>query len=98
LKIFVVAASSARWQTEGMEKSNPDPKVCPECGHIFQGNGWDGIDQHWRYKHKHMSYEEAWPLIQSGTYPPKPTPRKSREDTNQTAYRVMQEVIRRSEK
>jgi len=44
-------------------------KVCPECGHRFQGNGWDGIDAHWRSKHEAvMPYEEAWPLLQSGTY------------------------------
>jgi hypothetical protein len=46
-----------------------DKKVCPECSHEFQGNGWDGIDAHWRSKHEHvMPYEDAWPLIQSGTY------------------------------
>ena len=46
------------------------PKVCPECGHVFQGDGWDGIDSHWREKHEHvMPYTEAWPLISSGTYP-----------------------------
>jgi hypothetical protein len=44
-------------------------KSCPECGHHFQGNGWDGIDAHWRAHHDHiMRYEEAWPLIQSGRY------------------------------
>lgn len=46
-------------------------KVCPECGHEFQGNGWDGIDGHWRGKNGHedvMSYEEAWPLLKSGNY------------------------------
>ena len=43
----------------GVEK-----KVCPECGHVFQDNGWDGIDAHWRSKHEHiMSYGEAWPLL-----------------------------------
>lgn len=43
--------------------------VCPECGHEFQGNGWDGIDAHWRAKHdKIMRYEDAWPLIKSGRY------------------------------
>jgi hypothetical protein len=43
--------------------------TCPECGHQFQGNGWDGIDAHWRAKHeKRMPYEEAWPLIKSSTY------------------------------
>ncbi len=46
-----------------------DAKVCPECGHRFQGNGWDGIDAHWRAKHDHiMPYREAWPLLQSSTY------------------------------
>ncbi|MFT4116541.1 hypothetical protein [Bradyrhizobium sp.] len=44
-------------------------KVCPECQHVFQGNGWDGIDAHWRAKHDHiMPYEEAWPLIRAETY------------------------------
>ena len=37
------------------------PRVCPECGHIFQGNGWDGIDAHWRAKHEQvMPYIEFW--------------------------------------
>ncbi len=37
------------------------PRICPVCGHVFQGNGWDGIDAHWRAKHEHiMSYEEFW--------------------------------------
>jgi hypothetical protein len=44
-------------------------KRCPECDHIFQGSGWDGIDAHWRSKHESvMGYEEAWPLIRSGGY------------------------------
>jgi len=43
--------------------------VCPECGHQFQGNGFDGIDAHWRAKHEHlMPYVEAWLLIKSGAY------------------------------
>ena len=46
-----------------------EPKICPECGHLFRGNGWDGIDAHWRAKHESvMSYAEAWPLIKSGIY------------------------------
>ncbi len=37
------------------------PRQCPRCGHEFQGNGWDGIDAHWRAKHEHyMSYEKFW--------------------------------------
>jgi hypothetical protein len=45
-------------------------KVCPECGHQFKGKGFDGIDAHWRAKHESvMPYAEAWPLINSGSYP-----------------------------
>ena len=48
----------------------PEAKVCPECGHVFKGNGWDGIDAHWKSKHEAvMTYEEAWPLLKSDTYP-----------------------------
>jgi len=65
-------------------------KVCPECGYEFQGNGWDGIDAHWRCKHGHiMRYEDAWPLIQTGEYKPK---KKSREDFSQTAARIVREA------
>jgi len=47
-----------------------DSKVCPECGHVFQGNGWDGIDAHWRAKHESvMPYSEAWDLIRRNAYP-----------------------------
>ena len=35
----------------------------------FKGNGWDGVDAHWRSMHKAiMSYEEAWPMLEAGTY------------------------------
>jgi hypothetical protein len=62
-----------------MATTNSTSKVCPECGHQFQGNGWDGIDAHWRAKHDHvMPYKEAWPLIKEAwplikeeTYKPK---------------------------
>jgi len=44
-------------------------KVCPECGHRFQGNGWDGIDAHWRSQHEDiLPYKIAWPFIQAGNY------------------------------
>ncbi len=47
-----------------------DRKICPECGYLFQGNGWDGIDAHWRARHESvMPYSEAWPLIRAGLYP-----------------------------
>jgi hypothetical protein len=45
------------------------PKVCPECGHRFQGKGFDGIDAHWRSHHEDiMPYEQAWELIRAGKY------------------------------
>ena len=45
------------------------PNICPECGHQFKGNGFDGIDAHWRARHEHlMPYAQAWPLIRSGSY------------------------------
>lgn len=41
--------------------STEGPKICPVCDHEFQGNGWDGIDAHWRAKHAGvMSYEQFW--------------------------------------
>jgi hypothetical protein len=37
------------------------PQTCPICGHVFQGNGWDGIDAHWRAKHTSLeTYEAFW--------------------------------------
>jgi hypothetical protein len=67
-------------------------KVCPECGHEFQGNGWDGIDAHWRAKHEHiMPYGVAWPLIESGRYK-----RKSKEDFSQTAARIVRQTTERA--
>lgn len=43
-------------------------KVCPVCRHEFRGNGWDGIDAHWRRKHEQiMPYEQARPMIQAAS-------------------------------
>ncbi len=51
-----------------MTKSE-EHKVCRECGHVFQGNGWEGVDAHWRAKHEDvMPYEKAWPKLKAGTY------------------------------
>lgn len=37
------------------------PHRCPACGHVFKGNGWDGVDAHWRAKHAGlMPYEAFW--------------------------------------
>lgn len=43
--------------------------VCPECGYPFKGNGFDGIEAHWRANHEEvMLYCDAWPKIKNGTY------------------------------
>src|SRR5450432_3048866 len=53
----------------GGELPRGQAERCPECGHEFQGKGWDGIDAHWKAKHEQvMRYVDAWPLIQSGQY------------------------------
>ncbi len=42
---------------------NPgEPRICPECDHVFRGHGWDGIDAHWKAKHDRASarYAEVW--------------------------------------
>ena len=52
-----------------MTQGNDERKVCPECGHRFKGNGWDGIDAHWKSKHENvMPYADAWLLLKSGNY------------------------------
>jgi hypothetical protein len=65
-------------QGSGKRKAQPKlkgeaqsvPKKCPECPHVFQGKGWDGIDAHWKAHHKDiMPYSEAWPIIKSGGRP-----------------------------
>jgi len=36
-------------------------RICPLCNHEFQGNGWDGINAHWRARHEDtMAYEDFW--------------------------------------
>ena len=46
-----------------------EPKVCPECGHAFNGAGWTGIDAHWKAKHDEvMAYHDAWQLLKKGKY------------------------------
>jgi hypothetical protein len=95
--ILGLAPAPAPWQTGGMRGER---KVCPECGHVFKGKGWDGIDAHWGAKHERvMPYKEAWPLIRSGSYKRSGslTPRKPREGTSQIACRAMQQVIKTSE-
>jgi hypothetical protein len=61
-----MASSSHHGYSFGMAENR---KTCPECAHEFQGNGWDGIDAHWRAKHAQiMRYEDAWKLISAGKY------------------------------
>jgi len=37
------------------------PRICPLCGHVFKGNGWDGIEAHWRAKHEDVApYAQFW--------------------------------------
>src|SRR5687767_3580677 len=44
-------------------------KLCPECGHVFQGSGFTGIDSHWKAQYSQiMPYADAWALIKAATY------------------------------
>ena len=46
---------------------------CPECGYIFRGSGWDGIDAHWKAKHESvLPYEEFWASLCRSHRAPKP--------------------------
>ena len=37
------------------------PRVCPECGRVFSGTTWAGIDGHWKSRHNGvMPYEQFW--------------------------------------
>jgi len=56
-------------QSLGEARTQAVGNVCPECGHQFKGNGFYGIDAHWRARHEAvMPYKEAWPLVKSGSY------------------------------
>lgn len=49
---------------------SPPGKRCPECGHLFRGKGWGGMDAHWRANHEAiMPYKEAWEIIKAGAKP-----------------------------
>jgi len=52
----------------GEKPSRKRTKVCPApgCGKEFQGNGWDGIDAHWKAKHREVcSYRDFWEMLQN---------------------------------
>jgi len=56
-------------QSPATERTATAENVCPECGHQFKGNGFDGIDAHWRANHEAiMPYRDAWPLVKAGCY------------------------------
>lgn len=68
---------SAKKPTLQYAKSNPperggsnEQKQCPECGRVFRGKRWEGIDAHWKANHENiMPYASAWPIIKSGNKP-----------------------------
>ncbi len=63
-------------------------KVCPVCGHTFQGKGWEGIDAHWRAKHEDiMPYGEAWPLLREGAY------QKEAQKMSGTSHAITQDEV-----
>jgi hypothetical protein len=44
--------------------------ACPECGYVFRGGTWGGIDAHWKALHNEiMPYRDAWPIIRAGGKP-----------------------------
>jgi hypothetical protein len=51
-------------------RQSPSLKVCPECGHVFQGGTWGGIDAHWkRFHDRILPYKYAWPILKAGGKP-----------------------------
>ena len=38
------------------------PRKCPICGHVFKGNGWDGIDAHYKAKHENKDAYEPYEI------------------------------------
>ena len=56
-------------QSPATDRTAAVENVCPECGHQFKRNGFDGIDAHWRANHEViMPYKDAWPLVKAGCY------------------------------
>lgn len=57
-----MAAPACRACLKGVPKSGP--RRCPDCGYVFRGSGWDGIDAHWRGRHLDVcSYEQFWSTL-----------------------------------
>ena len=62
------------YASDGHRLVRPDnpanARVCPECGHVFRGGTWGGIDAHWNALHgKIMPYADAWLIIRAGGKP-----------------------------
>jgi len=58
------------YEKQNRKEKSTRLKACPECGHVFSGTGWGGIDAHWKSQHEHiMAYKDAWPLIKAGEKP-----------------------------
>jgi hypothetical protein len=52
----------------GEQPSRRGTKTCPApgCGKEFQGNGWDGIDAHWKAKHEDVcAYADFWAILKN---------------------------------
>ena len=61
--------SNSKKHGENDADAKAEAKICTECGHVFKGSGWDGIDAHWKSKHENiMPYQSAWPLLKAGKY------------------------------
>jgi hypothetical protein len=66
--------ATARAESEGRDSSGEgtcraclrrvpitQPRLCPECGHVFAGRNWAGIDGHWQARHTDvMRYDDFW--------------------------------------
>lgn len=62
--------SDKRTPLIGQGANSTNPKTCPECGYVFKGKGWDGVDAHWRSKHEEvMPYERACRSLKGGSTP-----------------------------
>ncbi|WP_157196643.1 hypothetical protein [Methanococcoides burtonii] len=47
-------------------KNITHPRICPICDYIFKGNGWDGIDAHYKARHEKETgelYKDWWARI-----------------------------------
>ncbi len=53
---------------KGEKPLHKGTKSCPApgCGKEFEGNGWDGLEPHWRDEHTDVcSYDDLWQVLQS---------------------------------